>query len=284
MDPDPPYGGSDLGKIRHGRGGPLCIAGVDPMPPLVLPHSPCLSGDRCASAPLAGHEAVCFTSGQAHANGAAQGEDMWTPPSPSSPVLTFQDVVLRVNLPPGGRPVGDSGPEGPTLSASGQDLAPTSRDLEVVVMADHWPPLALDLSDGVRETIDSARALSTRKLYSSKWRVFESWCLANAVDPVNCPVGSVLEFLQHKFSAGEASTTLRVYVVAIAARRDSNDVPLGTSFEDTYTGYIHWRGSIWASDNRSHLGVPTAVSYCSKSGSLIRKQGLRKWPEMFYGV
>ncbi len=26
--------------------------------------------------------------------------------------------------------------------------------------------------------------------------------LANAVDPVNCPVGSVLEFLQHKFSAG----------------------------------------------------------------------------------
>ncbi len=54
--------------------------------------------------------------------------------------------------------MGDSGQEGPTLSASGQDLAPTSRDLEVVGMADHRPPLALDLSDGVRETIDSARA------------------------------------------------------------------------------------------------------------------------------
>ncbi len=49
-----------------------------------------------------------------------------------------------------------------------------SRDLEVVGMADHRPPLSLDLSDGVRETIDSARALSNRKLYSSKWRVFES--------------------------------------------------------------------------------------------------------------
>ncbi len=75
-----------------------------------------------------------------------------------------------------------------------------SRDLEVVDMADHRPPLARDLSVRVQfETIGSARALSTRKLYSSKWRVFESWCLANAVDPVNCPVGSVLEFLQHKF-------------------------------------------------------------------------------------
>ncbi len=72
------------------------------MPPLVLPLSPYLSWDRCASAPLAGHEAVCFPSGQAHPSGAAYGEDMRTPPSPSSPVLAFPDVVLGVNLPPGG--------------------------------------------------------------------------------------------------------------------------------------------------------------------------------------
>ncbi len=47
------------------------------------------------------------------------------------------------------------------------------------------------------------------------------------MDPVNCPVGSVLEVLQHKFSAGAAATTLRVYVAAIAARRDLDVVPLG---------------------------------------------------------
>ncbi len=40
MDSEPPYGGSDLGKIRRGRGGPLCVAGVEPMPPLILPLSP----------------------------------------------------------------------------------------------------------------------------------------------------------------------------------------------------------------------------------------------------
>ncbi len=123
--------------------------------------------------------------------------------------------------------MGDSGQERPALSALGQNLAPTSKYLEVVVMADHRPPLALDLLDGVHEAIDSARALSTRKRYSSNWRVFESWCLVNAMDPVNCPVGSVLEFLQHKFSAGVTATTLRVYVAAIAARRDSDNIPLG---------------------------------------------------------
>ncbi len=49
----------------------------------------------------------------------------------------------------------------------------------------------------------------------------------NAFVQLTAGVSSVLEFLQHKFSAGAAATTLRVYVVAIAGRRDSDDVPLG---------------------------------------------------------
>ncbi len=79
----------------------------------------------------------------------------------------------------------------------------------------------------VQETIASARAPATRKLYSSKWGVFESWCLTRAIDPVNCPVGPVLEFLQERLTAGAAATTLRVYVAAIAARRELDEIPLG---------------------------------------------------------
>ncbi len=52
------------------------------------------------------------------------------------------------------------------MSGLGQNLAPTSRDLQVVGMADQGFPIAFDLSDGVHETINSARALSTRVLYS----------------------------------------------------------------------------------------------------------------------
>ncbi len=79
----------------------------------------------------------------------------------------------------------------------------------------------------VQETFASARDPATRKLYSSKWGVFESWCLARAIDPVNCPVGPVLEFLQERLTAGAAATTLRVYVAAIAARRELDEIPLG---------------------------------------------------------
>ncbi len=79
----------------------------------------------------------------------------------------------------------------------------------------------------VLETIANARAPATRKFYSSKWKVFESWCLAHAVDPVNCPIGPELEFLQGRLEAGAAATTLRVYVMAITTRRELDEIPLG---------------------------------------------------------
>lgn len=50
-------------------------------------------------------------------------------------------------------------------------------------------------------------------------RRFEICCLAHVVDPVCCPIGSVLEFLQEKFKTGVAATTLRVYVPAFPACR-----------------------------------------------------------------
>ncbi|KAI2647353.1 ORF V: Enzymatic polyprotein [Labeo rohita] len=60
-------------------------------------------------------------------------------------------------------------------------------------------------------------APSTRKLYALKWKLFTSWCGDRQQDPVNCPVGSVLEFLQSRLSAGLSHSTLKVYVAAIVA-------------------------------------------------------------------
>ncbi|KAL0187573.1 hypothetical protein M9458_014672, partial [Cirrhinus mrigala] len=59
-------------------------------------------------------------------------------------------------------------------------------------------------------------APSTRKLYALKLEFFTSWCGHHRQDPVNCPVGTV-EFLQDRFSAGLAHSTLEVYVATISA-------------------------------------------------------------------
>ncbi len=77
--------------------------------------------------------------------------------------------------------------------------------------------IASGLSTEVVETILQSRAPSTRKLYALKWRLFTSWCGDRQLDPVNCPIGTVLEFLQARFSDGLTYSTLKVYVAAIAA-------------------------------------------------------------------
>lgn len=60
------------------------------------------------------------------------------------------------------------------------------------------------LSAEITDTIINARAPSTRHLHPFKWRLCASWCTQCDLDPVHCPVGSIL-------------TTLKVYVAAISA-------------------------------------------------------------------
>ncbi len=148
-------------------------------------------------------------------------------PSDGIPDMEVEVDLLLLKSRPNAR-LGDSDQAGPAVPASGQDLASSTRALEVVGMA-HTGLRALmtNLPVEVQETITSARAPATRMLYSSKWGVFESWCLARAIDSVNCPVGPVLEFLQERLTKWAAATTLRVYVAAIAARRELDKVPLG---------------------------------------------------------
>ncbi len=79
------------------------------------------------------------------------------------------------------------------------------------------------LSTEVVETFLHSRAPSTRTFYALKWKVFTSWCSDHQLDPVNCTVGTVQEFLQDRFTAGLAPSTLKVYVVAISVYH----IPLG---------------------------------------------------------
>ncbi|KAL0199203.1 hypothetical protein M9458_007743, partial [Cirrhinus mrigala] len=127
-------------------------------------------------------------------------------------------LVLSPDFPPRRLSVGDSRQEGSPLSG-GRHHPPSSPGVvEVMGVAREGARLvASGLSTEVVETILQSRAPSTRKLYALKWKLFTSWCGHHRQDPVNCPVGTVLEFLQDRFSAGLAHSTLKVYVAAILA-------------------------------------------------------------------
>ncbi len=229
MDVEPSDGIPDLGSVWQSGGGPLCFSRVIPVPALVLPEFPDDSGHRCVRPPpMAECQSVRVSANKADSGSTMQSEGERCPSPSHSPILALPYLVLGANSPLVSVSLGDSNQAEFAVPTSGQDLASSTRALEVVGMAHTGPRAVIDvLPAEVQETIASARAPATRKLYSSKWGVFESWCLTRAIDPVNCPVGPVLEFLQERLTAGAAATTLRVYVAAIAARRELDEIPLG---------------------------------------------------------
>ncbi len=197
MDVEPSDGIPDLGSVWQSGGGPLCFSRVIPVPALVLPEFPDDSGHRCIRPPMAECQSVRVSANKADSGSTMQSEGERCPSPSHSPILALPDLVLGANSPLVSACLGDSDQAGLTVPASGQDLASSAGALEVVGMAHTGPRAVIDsLPAEVQETIASARAPATRKLYSSKWGVFESWCLTRAIDPVNCPVGPVLEFLQ----------------------------------------------------------------------------------------
>ncbi len=159
MDVEPSESSLDLESVRRSRSGPLCIARVVPMPALVLPEFPGTSGHRCVRPFLAERETVRVSASQADSGSPVQGEGERCQSPTRSPLLAIPDVVLGADSSSVSALLGDSDQAGPALSASGHDLASSTRDLEALGMA-HPGPWALisSLPAGVQETIASARA------------------------------------------------------------------------------------------------------------------------------
>ncbi len=75
----------------------------------------------------------------------------------------------------------------------------------------------------VVDTITSARSPSTRHFYALKWNLFIDWCSSQWEDPRRCPVRVVLSFLQEGLERRLFTSTLKVYVAAIATHHDAVD-------------------------------------------------------------
>ncbi len=181
MDVEPSDGIPDLGSVWQSGGGPLCFSRVIPVPALVLPEFPDDSRHRCVRPPMAECQSVRVSANKADSGSTMQSEGERCPSPSHSPILALPDLVLGANSPLVSASLGDSDQAGLTVPASGQDLASSAGALEVVGMAHTGPRAVIDgLPAEVQETIASARAPATGS-YSSKWGVFESWCLTRAM-------------------------------------------------------------------------------------------------------
>ncbi|XP_049432685.1 uncharacterized protein LOC125889068 [Epinephelus fuscoguttatus] len=98
------------------------------------------------------------------------------------------------------------------------NISSPPREAGPVGLAREWLNLQSGgLPPGVIETIQSARAPSTRSLYESKWSIFEKWCSNTQEIPFQCSVVVILAFLQDMVDKRMAFSTIKVYLAAISA-------------------------------------------------------------------
>ncbi len=128
-------GDPNLESVWRSGSGPLCFSRVVPMPALVLPKFPDNSGHRCIRPSVAECKSVRVSASKADSGSPMQSEGERCPSPSHSPILALPDLVLGANSPPVSALLGDSDQAGPAVPASGQDLASSARDLEVVGMA-----------------------------------------------------------------------------------------------------------------------------------------------------
>ncbi len=218
MEASPRGGEADLESFWQGTGGSVCDSSDIALSPLVLSDSSSSTGAGCYDTDVAEASSVHLSPDLSAPGSSRESAPGCGPAVASSAVLAGPSMVLGPDFSPQRLSMGDSSQEGSPLTGGGYDPLPTPGVMEAVGVAPEGAQLiASGLSTEVVETILQSRAPSTRKLYGLKWRFFTSWCGDRQLDPVNCPIGTVLEFLQARFYAGFIHSTLRVYVAAIAA-------------------------------------------------------------------
>ncbi len=199
----------------------VCVSRDVSLSTLVLLHASSSSRTGRDGADAAEASSVWFSPD--HSAPGSPGESSPGPGSTTShcPAVAGQSMVPRYNIPSRRASSGAPCQEGPSVPSRGLDISPPTRTMETVGLASEGAQLIdSGLSTEVVETILHSKAPSTKKLYALKWKVFTSWCSDRQLDPVNCPVGTVL---QDRFTAGLTPSTLKVYVAAISAYH----IPLG---------------------------------------------------------
>ncbi|XP_073669465.1 uncharacterized protein [Paramisgurnus dabryanus] len=218
VEAPPSGGGVHLGEILPGGSGSVCVQRDDTLSAMVFSHTSSTAGTGCHGSAVAEATAVRFSPDRSAPGSSGEGSSQQRPLVVGSPTLAEPDMVLGPGVPPRRLTLGNTRQEGSPLSGGWLDSSPPPRVMETVGLASEGARLIESgLSAEAAETILHSRAPSTRKLYAFKWRVFTSWCSKHLHDPVNCPIGTVLEFLQEKFTAGLSPSTLKVYVAAISA-------------------------------------------------------------------
>lgn len=214
----PPLGdsGRDLGPLRTAPNRSVCVAGRHEMSFVLFGEGNHVSGVGCVGPRVAERSAVCISPAEPNSADTHESEDARVNNAINSTGMGTLDV--RNHTSPVRPAVATPAAQGHVVTGGGRNIPPTSRTSGSLGLARERLNLGTEgLPQSVIDTIQSARARSTRSLYDGKWSVFEAWCEESHILAFQASVKDVLSFLQSLIDKGRAFSTLKVYLAAISA-------------------------------------------------------------------
>ena len=208
--------GSDLGSLRGAPDRSVRLAGRREVSVVFLGERDGASGSGCVSAQLAQGSTVRFSPVISDISHPREGEERGSNSITDRPGVGA--VGVRDNASPIRSPVAATVTQGYADAGRGPNISSPSRARSSMGLARERLNLSTEgLPQSVINTIQSARAQSTRSLYDVKWRVFEEWCEDSHITSFQASVKDILSFLQSLMDKGRAFSTIKVYLAAISA-------------------------------------------------------------------
>ncbi|XP_073683991.1 uncharacterized protein [Garra rufa] len=219
MDTPPSGSGSVVEEIRPRGRRSLRIARKQSLPSILLASARrCAYGCGCSSVPMAKRTALRIPSAKSDHTNSKKGKTVRPLSHTDCPELAGETVADGDNSALSRPALASSAAQRPSLTSARGDISPRpGQSCSLGLARERLNLNATGLPPRVIETIQNARAASTRSAYDRKWNVFEQWCSHKRIVPFLCSVADVLCFLQELLDKGRAFSTVKVYLAAISA-------------------------------------------------------------------
>ncbi|XP_055053994.2 uncharacterized protein [Misgurnus anguillicaudatus] len=219
MDSPPGGGESAVAEVRPSCRRSLRLARKHSLPSILLSSKRrCTYGCGCSSTPVAKSSVVRVPPTEPDCANSKKDKRARTFGNTDRSTLARQDLAGGDNAVAMRPAVASPAAQGPSVTSARRDFPSCPGQNSSLGLARERLNLsATGLSPAVIETIQSARAASTRSVYDKKWNVFERWCALRNTVPFICSLAEVLCFLQDLLDKGRSFSTIKVYLAAISA-------------------------------------------------------------------
>ena len=209
----------NLQSLAQTNGGHVCHQIESQTTNLCLTSPRCKCYEhRCIEHLLGGSGRLCLLSCNTHTKSHTEDEHLQVQDDSSSTRVAQNALVLGSSESVNQNPITTTSMASSVKTTVQSEVPSESHVSESVCLAPRHHSESLEsFSEQVADRIKAPQRPSSRKLYESRWSIFELWCQQNTVVSTEPSISDIAEFLNHLFTVKNLKpATIAGYKTAIA--------------------------------------------------------------------